>query len=60
MLSFMTPLFGVTFGVLVLGERIDLSFALGAAAVLGGIVLVSGTELLRGRQQRKALAASEA
>ncbi|MNW19898.1 hypothetical protein D3C71_2200760 [compost metagenome] len=56
----MTPLFGVTFGVLVLGERIDLSFALGAAAVLGGIVLVSGTELLRGRQQRKALAASEA
>ncbi|MCY1273299.1 carboxylate/amino acid/amine transporter [compost metagenome] len=59
-LSFMTPLFGVTFGVLVLGERIDLSFALGAAAVLGGIVLVSGTELLRGRQQRKALAASEA
>jgi drug/metabolite transporter (DMT)-like permease len=59
-LSFMTPLFGVTFGVLVLGERIDPSFALGAALVLGGIVLVSGTELLRGRQQRKALAPSEA
>ncbi|MCY1548561.1 hypothetical protein D9M68_846810 [compost metagenome] len=60
MLSFMTPLFGVTFGVLVLGERIDPSFALGAALVLGGIVLVSGTELLRGRQQRKALAPSQA
>ena len=59
-LSFMTPLFGVTFGVVVLGERIDLSFAMGAALVLGGIVLVSGTELLRGRQQRKALAPSEA
>ncbi len=59
-LSFMTPLFGVTFGVLVLGETIDLSFAIGATLVLGGIVLVSGAELLRGRRQRKALATSEA
>ncbi|MCO6055725.1 DMT family transporter [Pseudomonas sp. MOB-449] len=59
-LSFMTPLFGVSFGVLVLGEQIDLSFTIGAALVLGGIVLVSGAELLRGRQQRKVLAPSEA
>ncbi|MNF40559.1 putative DMT superfamily transporter inner membrane protein [compost metagenome] len=59
-LSFMTPLFGVTFGVLVLGEQVDLSFAVGAALVLGGILLVSGAELLRGRQQRKALATSQA
>ncbi|WP_271411464.1 DMT family transporter [Pseudomonas sp. Q1-7] len=59
-LSFMTPLFGVTFGVLVLGEQIDLSFAIGATLVLVGIVLVSGAELLRGRRPRKVLAASEA
>ncbi|AOE84298.1 DMT family transporter [Pseudomonas sp. TCU-HL1] len=58
-LSFMTPLFGVSFGVLVLGEQIDLSFTVGAALVLGGIVLVSGAELLRGRQQRKVLAPSQ-
>ncbi|MNN94069.1 hypothetical protein D3C81_2126320 [compost metagenome] len=56
----MTPLFGVTFGVLVLGEQVDLSFAVGAALVLGGILLVSGAELLRGRRQRKALATSQA
>ncbi|NWL78798.1 EamA family transporter [Pseudomonas taiwanensis] len=59
-LSFMTPLFGVTFGVLVLGETIDLSFAIGATLVLGGIVLVSGAELLRGRRQRKLSTPSEA
>ncbi|MFC5695272.1 DMT family transporter [Pseudomonas sp. GCM10022186] len=59
-LSFMTPMFGVTFGVLVLGEQIHLSFAIGAVLVVGGILLVSGAEMLRGRQQRKALAPSEA
>ena len=59
-LSFMTPLFGVAFGVLILGETIDTSFAIGATLVLGGIVLVSGAELLRGRKQRKTLATSEA
>lgn len=59
-LSFMTPLFGITFGVLILGERIESSFAIGAALVIAGILLVSGAEMLRGRQQRKALEASEA
>jgi drug/metabolite transporter (DMT)-like permease len=39
--SFLTPLFGVTFGVLVLGERVDLAFGLGAALVLAGITVVS-------------------
>ena len=39
--SFLTPLFGVTFGVLVLGERVDLAFGVGAALVLAGITVVS-------------------
>ncbi|MBT8766543.1 DMT family transporter [Metapseudomonas boanensis] len=59
-LSFMTPLFGVAFGVLVLGESIEPSFAIGAALVLAGILLVSGTELLRERLARRAVVASEA
>jgi drug/metabolite transporter (DMT)-like permease len=45
--SFMTPLFGVSFGVLVLGERVDLAFGLGAALVLAGITLVSAPGLRR-------------
>jgi drug/metabolite transporter (DMT)-like permease len=47
--SFMTPIFGVTFGVLVLGEPLGRAFVLGAALVLGGIFLVSRTGLLRRR-----------
>jgi drug/metabolite transporter (DMT)-like permease len=39
--SFLTPLFGVTFGVLVLGERVDSAFGIGAALVLAGITVVS-------------------
>jgi drug/metabolite transporter (DMT)-like permease len=45
--SFLTPLFGVTFGVLVLGERIDVAFGVGAALVLAGITLVSAPGLRR-------------
>jgi drug/metabolite transporter (DMT)-like permease len=45
--SFMTPIFGVTFGVLVLGEPLTAAFAVGAALVLAGIVTVSGAGLLR-------------
>ncbi|ARP94429.1 DMT family transporter [Bordetella genomosp. 13] len=45
-LSFVTPLFGVIFGVLILDEPIEPSFAVGALLVLAGIVLVSGAELL--------------
>ncbi|WP_165667100.1 DMT family transporter [Metapseudomonas otitidis] len=47
MLSFMTPLFGVVFGVLVLGESLDSSFIFGGLLVLGGLLLVTGAELLR-------------
>ena len=50
--SFLSPLFGVTFGVLVLGERVELSFAAGAALVLGGITLVSAPSLAGARQVR--------
>lgn len=43
--SFLTPLFGVLFGVLLLGERMSPSFAVAALLVGAGIVLVN----LRGR-----------
>ena len=46
--SFLTPLFGVSFGVLVLGERVDLAFGMGAALVLAGITVVSAPGLRRG------------
>ncbi|MEC5218580.1 drug/metabolite transporter (DMT)-like permease [Actimicrobium sp. GrIS 1.19] len=39
--SFLTPLFGVGFGVLLLNETVGVRFATGAALVLGGIVLVN-------------------
>ncbi len=40
-LSFMTPLFGVLFGALLLGERITPAFLAAALLVAGGIVLVN-------------------
>ncbi|MCI8211979.1 hypothetical protein AUC61_20815 [Pseudomonas sp. S25] len=55
-LSFMTPLFGVVFGVWLLDETLESSFVLGAALVLAGIVLVSGHDLLRQVLHRRALA----
>lgn len=51
--SFMTPLFGVTAGVLVLRERADVFFVLGAVLVLTGIVVVSAPGLLRLRPRLK-------
>ena len=47
--SFMTPLFGVTFGVVLLGEPLSLNFLLGAILVLLGITLVSAEQWLRRR-----------
>lgn len=46
-LSFMTPLFGVLFGVSLLGEPVEARFLAGAAMVLAGIALVNGHEWLR-------------
>ena len=39
--SFLTPLFGVAFGVLFLGERLTPSFMVAAVCVTLGIVLVN-------------------
>ena len=41
MFSFLTPLFGVLFGVLLLGEPLSLRFVLAAVAVGAGIALVN-------------------
>jgi len=49
--SFMTPIFGVALGVLVLGDPISKSFAGSAALVLTGILIVSGPGLLRPRSR---------
>jgi drug/metabolite transporter (DMT)-like permease len=59
-LSFMTPLFGVAFGVLILHEPIDALFGVGAMLVLTGIMLVSGAELLHGWRNRKRVLAAKA
>ncbi len=40
--SFLTPLFGVAFGVWLLGEPLEPRFVSGAGLVLAGVVLVSG------------------
>ena len=50
--SFITPLFGVTFGVVLLGEPLSVNFVLGAVLVLLGVVLVSAEPWVR-RQLRK-------
>ncbi|MNJ05796.1 EamA-like transporter family protein [compost metagenome] len=49
MFSFITPLFGVTFGVLLLGEPLSLNFVLGAIMVLLGVTLVSAEQWVRRR-----------
>ena len=41
--SFLTPLFGVGFGVLLLGERLSATFGVAVALVATGIALVSAT-----------------
>lgn len=45
--SFMTPLFGMLFGVVLLGEPLEPSFVAGTIMVLGGVALVSGYGWLR-------------
>lgn len=46
-LSFMTPLFGIAFGVWLLDEPLEPNFVTGALLVLIGILLVSGYAWLR-------------
>lgn len=52
--SFITPLFGVTFGVVLLGEPLSLNFVLGAVLVLAGVIMVSAEAWVR-QQLRKVL-----
>lgn len=40
--SFLTPLFGVLFGVVLLGESLEVHFIMGSSMVLLGLVVVSG------------------
>lgn len=50
--SFMTPLFGVAFGVWLLQEPLEPRFVVGALLVLLGVVLVSNHGLIRQRFRR--------
>lgn len=45
--SFMTPMFGIVFGVWLLNEPLDPSFVIGAVLVTVGIVMVSGYAWLK-------------
>jgi drug/metabolite transporter (DMT)-like permease len=56
--TFMTPLFGVTAGVVILHEPLTMNFVLGAVLVLAGIALVSGHAWVSRLLQRSSRAAS--
>lgn len=43
-ISFMTPVFGVLFGGLLLSEQLDAHFLAGSALILSGMLLVNGKE----------------
>jgi drug/metabolite transporter (DMT)-like permease len=47
LLSFLTPIFGVALGALLLGDPIDLRFGFGALLVLAGILVVNARQILR-------------
>lgn len=47
LLSLLTPLFGVVFGALLLGDPINLRFGVGSVLVLGGILAVNARQLLQ-------------
>jgi drug/metabolite transporter (DMT)-like permease len=47
LLSLLTPLFGVVFGALLLGDPINLRFGLGSILVLTGILAVNARQLLQ-------------
>ena len=51
-LSFMTPLFGITFGVMILDDPLETNFVIGSILVMLGIVLVSGYDWLISRKNR--------
>jgi drug/metabolite transporter (DMT)-like permease len=47
LLSLLTPIFGVALGALLLGDPIDLRFALGTVLVLVGILIVNARQILQ-------------
>lgn len=51
--SFLTPLFGVLFGVLLLNESLELHFVVGASMVLLGLVIVSSYGWFASRWQAR-------
>ena len=51
--SFLTPLFGVAFGVLLLREPLTVPFALGAVMGLAGVLIASGAEAFRRPDPRR-------
>jgi drug/metabolite transporter (DMT)-like permease len=51
--SFLTPIFGVALGIGLLGEQLEISFIIGAAFVIAGIVLVSASTWLKHQITRK-------
>lgn len=53
-LSFLTPLFGIGFGVWLMNDPLDFNFVVGSLMVLGGILLVSGSEWLLQARRRMA------
>ena len=56
-LSLMTPVFGVGFGVAILGDSLTRQFVTGALLILFGILLVSGRDVLARRTPARAGAA---
>jgi drug/metabolite transporter (DMT)-like permease len=46
-LSFLTPLFGVALGIVLLHERVSIAFIIGSAFVLIGLIVVNGQGWLR-------------
>ncbi|TWJ17777.1 DMT family transporter [Geobacter argillaceus] len=56
---FLSPLFGVSFGVLLLHEAIDLFFGIGAVLVLIGIALVSRPHLRGAGKENRSVVAEE-
>lgn len=55
-LAFLTPLYGIGFGVWLLDEPLEANFLIGAALVTAGILCVSGYEWFSQRQARAAKA----
>jgi drug/metabolite transporter (DMT)-like permease len=53
--SFLTPLFGVLFGVILLNEKIELNFIVGTVLVMLGIMVVSMQGWIQSRSFAKAL-----